>query len=153
MTMKKLAITLPQPKRPPGRPKQVLDHRKLDHIEPPVFASPEVAIESLLIFDARNLDSETRWELLRVIPEILRIQHAWRAEFMECGCISCHKKTPVYGAGGFCGRCFARIYQRMRLRYRKLMAGRDVTAELATFKEALTLRYSAAQRLLGRQRR
>ena len=147
--MKKLAMVLPQAKRPPGRPKKIRDHRKLDHIEPPAFASPEAAIETLLIFDARCLDAARRRELLRLLPEILRIRQAWRAEFMECGCVSCHKKTPVYGAGGVCGRCWARILLRMRTRYRKQMANRDVTAELATFKEALTLRFSAAQRLLN----
>jgi hypothetical protein len=147
--MPRLAKNVTLLKRPPGRPKKILDHRKLDHIEPPAFASPEAAIETLLIFDARCLDAGIRRELLRLLPEILRIRQAWRAEFMECGCISCHKKTPVYGAGGFCGRCWARILGRMRTRSQKLMANRDVPAELATFKEALTLRFSTAQKLLG----
>jgi hypothetical protein len=68
---------------------------------------------------------------------------------MECGCISCHKKNGCYGAGGFCGTCWSRIYQRMLKRYRKLMTGRDLPAELATFKDVLCLRYNAAQRLFN----
>ena len=42
-----------------------------------------------------------------------------------------------------------RIYQRMLKRYRKLMAGRDLPAELAAFTDALMLKYNAAQRLLN----
>jgi hypothetical protein len=37
----------------------------------------------------------------------------------------------------------------MLKRYRKLMAGRDLPAELATFKEALCLKFNTAQRLLN----
>jgi hypothetical protein len=37
----------------------------------------------------------------------------------------------------------------MRNRYRKAMQGRDVVQELATFKDALALRYNAAQRLFN----
>lgn len=132
-----------------GRPKKILDLRQLDRIKTPVFATPESAMESLLIFDARCLDAETRRELLRVLPQILRIRKAWRAEYMECGCISCHKKITAYGAGGFCRRCWGRIFKRMHRRYRTLMAGRDLPAELKTFTEALTLKFSAAQMLLG----
>jgi hypothetical protein len=68
---------------------------------------------------------------------------------MECGCISCHKKKTEYGAGGFCVTCWGRIYMRMRNRFRKAMQGRDMAAELATFKDALSLRYNAAQRLFN----
>jgi len=38
---------------------------------------------------------------------------------------------------------------RMRNRYRKAMQGRNLPAELAAFKDALCLRYNAAQRLLN----
>lgn len=133
----------------PGRPKKILDLRKLDKIRVATPESPEQAIETLLIFDARALDVATRQELVRLLPGIVHIRRAWRAEYMECGCISCHEKKRLYGAGGFCGRCWGRIYMRMRKRYRKLMAGRDLPAELATFKEALTLKFSTAQRLLN----
>jgi hypothetical protein len=136
-------------RRPPGRPKKILDHRKLDSIQVAKPESPEQAIESLLIFDARCLDKGTRQELLRLLPELVHIRRAWRAEYMECGCISCHKKNPCYGAGGFCGTCWGRIYQRMHKRYRKAMQGRNLPAELATFKDALCLRYNAAQRLFN----
>jgi len=37
----------------------------------------------------------------------------------------------------------------MRNRFRKAMQGRDMAAELATFKDALSLRYNAAQRLFN----
>jgi hypothetical protein len=57
--------------------------------------------------------------------------------------------SHAYGAGGFCNACWGRIYQRMRNRYRKLMAGRDIPAELVTFREALTLKFRTAHRLLN----
>jgi hypothetical protein len=66
---------------------------------------------------------------------------------MECGCTSCHKKKAGYGAGGFCS--WSRIYTRMRIRFREAMKGRDLTAELETFKDALALRYNEAQRLFN----
>ncbi len=148
--MKKLAkVEAPPERRRPGRPKKILDHRKLDTIQVVKPESPEQAIESLLIFDARCLDKDTRQELLRILPQLVHIRRAWRAEYMECGCASCHKKNAGYGAGGFCGTCWGRIYQRMLKRYRKAMQGRNLPAELATFRDALCLRYNAAQRLLN----
>lgn len=68
---------------------------------------------------------------------------------MECGCVSCHKKDPCYGAGGLCVTCWGRIYMRMRKRYRKALEGRNPAAELQAFKDALCLRYNAAQRLFN----
>jgi hypothetical protein len=59
------------------------------------------------------------------------------------------RHPSAYGAGGFCDACYGRIYLRMRNRFRKVMAGRDLPAELATFKDALSLRYNAAQRLFN----
>ena len=137
------------PRRPVGRPKKILDLRKLDSLKVAVPESAESAIESLLIFDARCLDAETRRELLRIIPQMVRIREAWKAEYLECGCISCHKKKPWYGAGGLCVACHGRLGQRMRKRYKKQMARRDLPAELAAFTETLTAKFSAAQRLLN----
>lgn len=136
-------------RRPPGRPLKIIDLRKLDNIHVPVIESPLQAMENLLIFDARCLDRATRQELLQLVPQLVHIRRAWRAEYMECGCISCHKKKAGYGAGGFCSACWGRIYQRMRNRFRKVMAGRDLPAELATFKDALQLKYNTAQRLFN----
>lgn len=152
--MKKLAkveVILPAPpeRRRPGRPKKILDLRKLDAITVAQPDSPEQAIESLLIFDARCLDKDTRQKLLLLLPELVHIRRAWKAEYMECGCVSCHKKNACYGAGGFCGTCCARIYMRMRKRYRKALEGRNVPAELAALKDALCMRYNAAQRLFN----
>jgi len=150
--MKKLAkveVILAPERRRLGRPKKILDLRKFDAITVAQPESPGQAIESLLIFDARCLDKDTRQELLRLLPELVHIRRAWRAEYMECGCISCHKKNACYGAGGFCSTCWGRIYQRMRNRYRKAMHGRNLPEELATFKDALCLRYNAAQRLFN----
>jgi hypothetical protein len=41
--------------RRPGRPKKILDHRKLESIKFPEIESPLVDIESLLIFDGDAL--------------------------------------------------------------------------------------------------
>jgi len=59
------------------------------------------------------------------------------------------KPSFRYGAGGFCDRCYVRILNAMRRRYRKLTAGRDFTADLEAFTEALTLKFNHAQRLLN----
>jgi hypothetical protein len=83
--MKKLAMASPQPKRPLGRPKKILDHRKLDSIVEVLPESPVALLETLLIFDARCLDKETRQELIRILPQLVHIRHAWKAEYMECG--------------------------------------------------------------------
>jgi hypothetical protein len=154
--------------------------------------------------DARCLDRDTQHKLLALLPELIHIRHAWKAEYMECGCPGCQKPDPTitiaarmrrqgfnweeiyeiagpnitsyaqrkrfrdavlwklerldtptrkpstwYGAGGFCDACYRRIGAQMRNRYRKLMAGRDLTQELATFKGALCLRYNAAQQLFN----
>jgi hypothetical protein len=152
--MKKLqradvTMAAPRQRARPGRPKKILDHRELDKIQVIKPESPEQAMESVLIFDARCLDKATRQELLRILPQLVQIRRAWRAEYMECGCVSCHKKSACYGAGGFCGKCWGRIYMRMRNRYRKTMQGRNLPAELAIFKDALCLRYNAAQRLFN----
>jgi hypothetical protein len=187
----------------PGR-KPSVDLHKLSRIKVAKPESPEQAIESLLIFDARCLDWDTQQELLRILPQLVHFRRAWRAEYMECGCAGCPKRDPTvaiaarlrrrgsswteiyaitavnatsraqrkqfenavrwklahldvpmrepshgYGAGGLCGRCYGRIYARMLKRYRKVMAGRDIPAELAMFTEALTLKFSTAQRLLN----
>ena len=187
-----------------GRPKKIFDHRKLDNIQVVKPESPEQAIESLLIFDARCLSKDTQHELLRILPQIVHIRRAWKAEYMEHGCIGCKKPDPTvtiaarlrrrgatwkdiyeitapsattaakrkqfreavywrlahfnaptrqpshtYCAGGFCGACYRRIYQRMLKRYRKAMQGRNVPAEIDALTDALSLRYDAAQRLFN----
>jgi hypothetical protein len=204
MTMNKLAMALPQPKRPPWRPKKILDHRKLDSIVEVLPESPVEALEALLILDARALERDTQQELMRILPQIIHIRRAWKAHYLEYGCTSCRKADErfaiaarmrlggfnwsevfdivapnihtrherkcfenavrwklshpkqraerhpsAYGAGGFCNACVARIFGRMRKRYRKLMVGRDLAQEFATFKDALCLRYNAAQRLFN----
>jgi len=151
--MKELAKTkvVPQGRRRSGRPKKILDLQKLDNVNVAVPESAAGAIESLLIFDARGLEQQTQQELLRILPELAHIRRAWKAHFLENGCVSCHKKQAEYAAGGFCVTCHRRILTRMRNRYRKLMAGRDLPAELATFKNALCLRYNAAQQLFNEE--
>jgi hypothetical protein len=122
---------------------------KLKSVLVPEMESPLRAIESLLIFDARCLDRQTQQELLRLIPQLVHIRRAWRAQYMECGCTCCHKKKAGYGAGGFCNACWHRIYMRMRNHYRKVNTGRDLAAETEAFRDALQLKYNAAQRLLN----
>jgi hypothetical protein len=68
---------------------------------------------------------------------------------MEHGCTFCHKKNAGYEAGGFCSTCCKRIYMRMRNRFRKAVQGRNLPAELEAFRDALQLRYNAAQRLFN----
>lgn len=205
MTKLAQALVLSE-KRHPGRPKKILDLRKLERVKVAKAESPAHAIETLLIFDARCLDRDTRQKLFLLLPELVHIRRAWKAEYMEHGCIGCQKKpdptvaiaarlrrhglkwaevyeltgvtatsraerkrfegavrwrlehadapghqqsSQTYGAGGFCNRCAMRIYHRMRNRFRKAVEGRNLPAELAVFKDALCLRYNAAQRLFN----
>ena len=147
-TLPSASLVKPAPKRA-GRPKKILDHRKLDSIVEVLPQSPVEVMETLLIFDARCLDRETQQELLRILPQLVHVRRAWKAEYMEYGCISCHKKKPLYSSGGFCNTCATRLGWRMRKRYRKLMAGRNLAKEFAAFKEALCQRYDTAQRLFN----
>jgi hypothetical protein len=205
--MKKLAKieVLPALRRAGRHHQKIVDLRKANKVRVAKPESPEHAIETLLIFDARCLSRQTRQELLRLLPELLEVRRAWRAEYSEYGCLNCPKPSPTvaiaarlrrrgatwaeiyeitapnatatraerkrfesrvrwklehldvperqpthqYGAGGFCNRCAARIYQRMRNRFRKATQGRNLPAELAAFKDALQLRYNAAQRLFN----
>lgn len=197
--MNSLAIS----KKLPGRPKKAFDYKKLDSITEVLPSSPVESLETLLIFDARYLEKETQQELIRILPQLVHVRRAWKAHFLEQGCLSCPKaderfaiaarmrlrgfewkdifeivapkvRTPqekksfcgavywklehpharerkrnAYAAGGFCIACQGRILMRMRNRYRKAMEGRDLPKELETFKDALALRYNAAQRLLN----
>lgn len=82
-----------------GRPKKILDLQKLDQVKVAIPESAERAIEDVLIFDARCLDVATRQELLRILPQLLHVRRAWKAEFLEYGCASCQsgrKPDPTY---------------------------------------------------------
>jgi hypothetical protein len=101
--------------------------------------------DEMLLFDARYLDAETRRELVRILPGILRSAKAWREEFDEYGCVSCHSRVALYAAGGFCDRCYHRIAARLKARVGKQTEGRDVDAEIA----ALTAQSDVARWLLA----
>jgi hypothetical protein len=135
------------PTMKPGRPRKVIDLQKLERIQVASPNAPEQALQTLLIFDARCLHKETQQELLRLLPELNQVRRAWRAEFMEYGCASCHRKNRVYGAGGFCNACYRRLYARMENRFRKVMEG--YKDEMAVLVDALCRRYNAAQRLFN----
>jgi hypothetical protein len=135
--------------RLPGRPRQIPNRTKIEKVKTALPATVEEVIENLFLFDCRQLDASTARELLRLVPELLQMRRAWRAHFAEYGCLTCHRRKTEYGAGGFCFRCVCRIGGRMRRQLRRIEAGRDIPTELATFKDALCLRYKAAQRLFN----
>ena len=112
--------------------KQIINYKKLELVRVMAPESPLQAMEDLMVFDARCLDTQTWHALLRILPDLTRIRNAWRAHFAEFGCVSCRRKKTEYGAGGFCFRCLARITGRMRRCFRKIHAGRDVADELAS---------------------
>jgi len=143
--MTKLEIVAPSHRS--GRPKKIIDVRKLERISVAKLEPDERAVETLLIFDARCLDKKTRQELLRLVPELCHIRRAWKSEFLEFGCTSCHRKKTWYGAGGLCDKCYRRILMRMRNRFRKAMEGH--TEEVATLTNALCQKYNAAQQLFN----
>src|SRR6266849_3096043 len=123
--------------RLPGRPRKVPTWAKVEKVKTVLPGTVEEGIENLLLFDCRQLDASTARQLVRLIPALLHMRHAWRAHFAEYGCLVCHRKNTEYGAGGFCFRCGCRIGGRMRRQLRQIEVGRDRLAELATFKEAL----------------
>jgi hypothetical protein len=125
--------------------KQIIDYKKLGLVRASVPESTLQAIEDLMVFDARCLDRATWHELLRVLPDLTRIRKAWKAHFTAHGCVSCHRKRTDYGAGGFCYDCLHRIATRMRICFRKVNAGRDTAAELAT----ITRKADAARMLFN----
>src|SRR5260221_5591332 len=98
-----------------------------------------------MVFDARCHDKETWQQLLRVLPDLTRIRKAWKAHFVEHGCVSCRRKKTEYGAGGFCYTCLARITTRMRTCFLQVDAGRDIPDVVAS----ISRRYDAAQRLFN----
>jgi hypothetical protein len=140
--------TVLPPQRMTSRPK-ALDLATLESVKAGESDSPLSAIESLMIFDARYLDRDTCQELLRLLPQLIHVRRAWRAEFIENGCVHCRRKDVEYGSGGFCHTCKARFHARMKRRYKRLMQGRDIEAETAAFANALQLRYNTAQRLFN----
>ena len=81
---------IPAP-RPVGRPKKPLDHQKVQRLPEVLPKNPIEALEALLIFDARMLDRETQQELIRILPQLVHVRHAWKAHFLERGCPSCPK--------------------------------------------------------------
>jgi hypothetical protein len=98
-----------------------------------------------MVFDARCLDRATWHELLRVLPDLTRIRKAWKAHFVDHGCVSCHRRKSEYGAGGFCYVCLCRITTRMRTCFRKVGADRNIPDEMAS----ISRRCDAAQRLFN----
>lgn len=71
------------------RPKKAFRVELLATIPEIVPASPGDALAQLLIFDARMLDRQTQHELLRIIPELVHVRRAWKAHFLEYGCLQC----------------------------------------------------------------
>jgi len=145
--LSKAAIVPAKRKSRPGSRKFV-SHKRIERVEVTIPESPAHALEELLVFDARCLDRDTQLALLRLVPRILQVRAAWKAEYVECGCSCCHRKNPWYGAGGLCNACLARISTRMRERRRKELQGRDLAAENIEFRESLARKFNIAQRLL-----
>jgi hypothetical protein len=202
-------------RRFPGRPKKTFDHYKLAAVPMAAPESPGELMAQLFILDGRTLDRETQHELVRILPQLVHVRRAWKAHFLEHGCLLCQngrrldptrhiaanlrrmgmpwnqvfkaltidaeltprdrklihtsvaailrrrakgikrskpgesKEPAWYGSGGFCNACQVVVLQRMLKRFRKAMEGRNLPAELATFKDTLCLRYNAAQRLFN----
>jgi hypothetical protein len=55
----------------------------------------ERKIDELLVFDARCIDAATAHELLRLVPALAHIRHAWRAHYRRYGCLACPKPDPI----------------------------------------------------------
>jgi cytochrome c551/c552 len=102
-------------------------------------------LDELLLFDSCFLDVAARQELLRLIPKLVHVRRARQAIFRRYGCQSCHRKRVAYGAGGFCNRCAARDYRRVKTQLEKMGEGRNAGEETA----ALTRRIDIAQFLLN----
>lgn len=68
---------------------------KLAKVE--VMMSKPVArkIDELLVFDARCVDDNMRREILRLLPQLIDLRHAWRALFRRYGCMACKPADPT----------------------------------------------------------
>jgi hypothetical protein len=99
----------------------------------------------LLLFEACFLDISTRQDLLRIIPKLVHVRRARQAIFRRYGCHSCHRKKVAYGAGGFCNRCAARDYLRVKTELKRMGEGRNAGEESAL----LTRRLDAARLILN----
>ncbi|MHB8499711.1 MAG: hypothetical protein ACYDCG_18285 [Candidatus Acidiferrales bacterium] len=74
----------------------------------------ERKIDELLVFDARCLDAATARELLRLVPALAHIRHAWRAHYRQYGCLACPKPDPTIPIAARLRRSgmpWARIYE------------------------------------------
>lgn len=70
------------PQRMTTRPK-ALDLAALKGVKAAASEPPQSAIDTLLIFDARYLDRDTRQGLLRLLPQLIHLQRAWKAKFLS----------------------------------------------------------------------
>jgi hypothetical protein len=85
----KVELLQPSERKRLGRPKKTLDHAKLDTLRVAEYESSTELIEQLLILDARTLDRETQHELIRILPQLVHVRRAWKAHFLEHGCLLC----------------------------------------------------------------
>jgi len=54
-----------------------------------LLSAPERRIDDLLVFDASFVDPATRYELQRIVPQLVHIRRARKAHFQEHGCLIC----------------------------------------------------------------
>jgi hypothetical protein len=59
--------------------------------------APLRALENLLLFDSHCIDVVSRQELLRLLPQLVGLRRAWKAHFLEYGCLHCPKPDPTVG--------------------------------------------------------
>ncbi len=85
--------------RPAGKkrrqPEKILDIKRLDRIRVAKPKSPLHALENLLLFDAHCIDVVSRQQLLRLLPQLVGQRRAWKAHFLEYGCLHCPKPDPT----------------------------------------------------------
>lgn len=72
-----------------SRPKKPLDVQKLEKVPTVEPRSGVEAMQSLMVFDVRCLDRKTQQGLLRLLPGLVHIRRAWKAHFLEHGCLLC----------------------------------------------------------------
>jgi len=68
---------------------------KLAKVEVMLPRAAERKVDDLLVFDAQFVDVATRQELLRLLPQLVHLSRARKAQFEEDGCPTCPKPDPT----------------------------------------------------------
>ena len=129
-----------------GPPKKAFDGGQLDAVLTVAPESPGDALAQLFVLDARMLDRQTQHELLRILPQLVHARRAWKAHFLEHGCLLCkagRKPDPT--------NKIAANLRRMGMTWPEIFKALTIDAEL-TARDRKLIRTSVSNSLRRRAR-